>query len=112
MSWSQSYSSLAAFERDEPATTVGSPSRSVIDLARQSASHLIKNKIVGDSLYYDFTVNLSGHENPYHRPVDGMANDTVTITLTQKARSGVEAPLPVSEKANPVAVEAEEDLPA
>lgn len=30
-----------------------------------------------------FSVALSGHANPGHKPVAGYANDTVTVTVTQ-----------------------------
>jgi hypothetical protein len=30
-----------------------------------------------------FTVSVSGHANPDHKPADGMANDSVNITISQ-----------------------------
>lgn len=85
MSWTMSYKSLNEFEADRPEHTTGTPSRDTIDKARGAAQVLIASKVVGDKLEHDFTVYFSGHENPGHRPTKGMSNDSITVTIHQKA---------------------------
>jgi hypothetical protein len=97
MSWSRSFESLEDFMSDR-----GTPSLPAdLDLAPyivacETAERIIESRVVGGngSLQRegtvqgkndkDFRVTLSGHTNPNHEPVKGWANDTLTVTVSQK----------------------------
>jgi len=88
MSWSIRYESKADFESDKRAFTQtgGNDPEGVvnaIEAARRAASLLIGDGAVGGDTK-DFTVSLSGHANKDHEPAPGWANDTITVTVTQK----------------------------
>jgi hypothetical protein len=89
MSWNKSYPSKAAFDANESSSgSFGDDDKphmaDQIELARNVASQVIESGVVGDDTK-DFTINLSGHGNPDHAPASGWANDTVTISVTQKS---------------------------
>ena len=84
MSWSKSYGSKGELERNE-STVEGSEDQ--VSTARDAARGLIESGAVGDPDDKDFSISLSGHSNPGHEPTAGMANDTITISVSQKGSS-------------------------
>jgi hypothetical protein len=88
MSWSRNYNSSKDFLLDKPSfpppTDHDEPHvREQIDAAREAARALIASGAIGKK-GIEFSVNLSGHANPEHKPAPNYANDTVTINIYQK----------------------------
>lgn len=89
MSWSLSFNSLAALDRDEPSWgTVPEDARDQYEAARVAALDLIASGAVG-GVGEDYNVSISGHANPEHEPRDGYANDCIAINVSQKIREKV-----------------------
>ena len=85
MSWSRNYRSLQAFQEDLPHQELSSNPESPevqeqIVVARETASLIIKSKALG---VRNVNVFLAGHANPRHEPMNGWANDTITVTVSQ-----------------------------
>ena len=51
--------------------------------AIDAASAVINSGALGETSEYGFVVNVSGHVNPEHRPVKGMSNDGVYVSIGQ-----------------------------
>jgi hypothetical protein len=99
MSWSRSYSSLGAFRADQSSPSApdqngpNAESRETleaIEQARGLAARAIRSGVFGDEAECDFSIILSGHANPGHRPRSGWANDCVTISVVQREKTKVE----------------------
>lgn len=95
MSWSVTYGSKAEFYADNPNHASRSDPTPEIQIAineqvaqgRHIAKEIIESGVVGDHKEHDFTVNLYGHANAKHQPAQGWANDTVTVTVSQKMKA-------------------------
>jgi hypothetical protein len=99
MSWSRSFKSLEDFMHDigDPPLPLDGDAMQQIGIARQAAERIIVSRAVGgngslqraDSVQgandKDFSITLAGHSNPNHEPKAGWANDTITVTVTQKS---------------------------
>ena len=75
-----------------------------IEAAKAGALALIESGAYGDPKDPEigFSVNLSGHANPDHKPYEGWANDCVTVSvgqLTPKQLGEVEAQQKAAEQA-------------
>lgn len=55
-----------------------------IDAAAKAAASLLNSGALGDG---PWTLTLSGHANPDHKPAPGWANDAVTIAAYQAPRT-------------------------
>lgn len=90
MSWSIRYESKADLNND--ARGVGSAkdedlneaAKEQVEMAIESAVSIIASGAVGND-EKDFTVSISGHANENHEPASGWANDTITVSVTQKS---------------------------
>lgn len=51
-----------------------------VNTARRAAIDIVRSGAVG---FGNARVNLNGHANPDHKPVEGWTNDTITVTVTQ-----------------------------
>lgn len=58
--------------------------RHQIDAAHEAAKMVIKTGAVGDPINHDFTIEMNGHANPDHEPVEGWVNDCTTVRVSQK----------------------------
>lgn len=118
MSWSASFNSVAALDRDEPTflspsdMSVWSPeSREQYHAARQQAKALIQTGAAGDPSKMDFSIGIGGHANHEHRPANGYGNDFITVSVNQKSPEPVptsavaEPPLTGDEQSPPLRVE-------
>ena len=85
MSWNASYSSLESFRNDDVQAegNLSAEGAEQWAVARLVASELIASGKVGGE-GKDFRIHLSGHANPSHEPAKGWANDTITVTVSQK----------------------------
>jgi hypothetical protein len=106
MSWNASFSTREAFESDNP--SFSTPPKEIIlatpetfhqyIAGRQAAELILSRPAVlpkgaprtdgGEpdeiNRTIDYSVNLSGHANPDHLPLPLWANDTVTVSVTQR----------------------------
>jgi hypothetical protein len=84
----------AAFEQGVPsATGYGYASipqdqldngKDAIEKALDIAIELVQSGVIGGDEDTFFSVNVSGHANPDHKPTVGYANDAVTISINQQ----------------------------
>lgn len=85
MSWNVSYNSKSNFRgdfRDPSSTHEDLIPKDQISIARQVVNEIIISQAVG--IGKDYTINISGHGNPEHEPVEGMSNDWLSVTINQK----------------------------
>jgi hypothetical protein len=95
MSWSANLQTPASLDQAEDGFTVedfnvSPPYNSLhpepkaqFERAQEAAEELIISGVVGDMDGQKFTVTMSGHANPNHEPVSGMARDFVSLTISQ-----------------------------
>jgi hypothetical protein len=85
MSWSLGYKSLADFQNEKPEYPLApNPTEEVteqVELARRLATTAIDSGVIGEGK--DYRISLAGHANPNHEPVDGWANDMLSINISQ-----------------------------
>jgi hypothetical protein len=101
MSWSQSYSTKAAFLVGcafvaSAEAALGEDSPEVLEqkrIAHTCAKAIVDSHAVGHPPEREFVVSLYGHANPKHAPTPGWANDCIGIAVTQ-ATPPVPAPDP------------------
>jgi hypothetical protein len=87
MSWSAFYANKEDFANDvaQPhLTNLSSEAANQWQLARVVAAEILASGKVG-APEKDWTVSLSGHANPNHEPKESWANDTITVTVSQKS---------------------------
>jgi hypothetical protein len=85
MIWSVKYQNHGEFLEDRD-DHPGRPNdnREALEQFAKVAKRVVDSAAVGAGT--DFVVSLSGHANPGHRPANGSANDTLTVTVAQAAR--------------------------
>src|SRR3982750_3519078 len=94
MSWSVSLSGMRAKDWDSQLDTqtrnipsigdnASGETREQFTEASDMARALVDSGAVGNPDKYEFNVYLSGHSNTEHNPAQGMANDQVTVTVSQ-----------------------------
>jgi hypothetical protein len=81
MSWFKNYASKEDFNADVVSVGTPEPPTDQVSIARKVAREVMDSGAVGGP---DFTVSLSGHANPNHGKTEGWANDTITVTVSQK----------------------------
>jgi len=54
-----------------------------VEAAIDAASDVINSGALGATAEYGFVVNVSGHVNPGNKPVPGMSNDGVYVSIGQ-----------------------------
>lgn len=90
MSYSQSFTFVDGmtdidwYEFDH--SPLDNETKEVLSYAIESAVSIIEGDILGDRLKYEFHVVISGHHNPGAEPVEGWANDSLTISISQTKR--------------------------
>lgn len=68
-----------------------------IKAARAAAMSLLDSGCVGAGEF--FSVSISGHANPDHKPADGWANDSVSVNVRQATMVEMESFKSMQEKA-------------
>lgn len=85
MSWSETSSdlSLADVHALKPRHAATKDNVDQFEAAKAAAIELINSGVVGSNYEQRYHVGLHGHGNPGHKPAEGWANDSVTVTVTQ-----------------------------
>lgn len=60
--------------------------KNTLDEAVEYATMIVGSGILGDVEDYEFSVYVSGHHNPDCEPVEGWANDHLTLNIVQTKR--------------------------
>lgn len=72
-----------AIDAAEPSADVSDESLEQVHAAKGAAKTLIQSGAFGDPVEKAIGCTLSGHANPGHVPAKGMANDQVSISISQ-----------------------------
>lgn len=86
MSWSEFLPdhTLKELRKARPKTDLAEEAYDQFEAALGCAIDIVQSGVVGNTDEFKFSVSLSGHANPDHKPTDDWADDMLSLSISQR----------------------------